>query len=162
MKPASVISCLWVPSAASSHLRNSARFHEIVEHIVEGIDGRRRVQRDAGLLAQRFDVLDCPVKMRAGFGMNGHDVRAGVGEGIEERIGRRDHQVDVERLPRVEAKRLHHARTDGEVGHKMAVHHVDMDPVGAGLVDRMHFLAELREVGGQDRRCDDWASHRPD
>ena len=36
----------------------------------------------------------------------------------------------------------------------MAVHDVDMDPVGAGGVDRAHLLAELGEIGGEDRRCD--------
>jgi hypothetical protein len=28
---------------------------------------------------------------------------------------------------------------------------VDVDPVGPGLVDRAHFLAEPGEIGGQDR-----------
>ena len=43
----------------------------------------------------------------------------------------------------------------------MAVHHVDVDPVGAGLVDRAHFLAELGEVGGQDRGGDERAAMAP-
>jgi hypothetical protein len=30
-----------------------------------------------------------------------------------------------------------------------------MDPVGAGGIERTHLLAELGEIGGQDRRCDD-------
>ena len=60
-------------------------------------------------------------------------------------------------LARVRPKRLHHRRADGEVGHEMAVHDVDVDPVGAGLVDRADFLAELGEVGGQDRRGDERA-----
>ena len=37
----------------------------------------------------------------------------------------------------------------------MAVHDIDMDPVGAGRIDRAHLLAELGEVGGEDRRRDD-------
>ena len=37
----------------------------------------------------------------------------------------------------------------------MAVHDVDVDPVGAGLVDRAHLLAEPGEIGGQDRGGDD-------
>jgi hypothetical protein len=36
----------------------------------------------------------------------------------------------------------------------MPVHDVDMDPIGAGLVDCAHFVAELGEVGGQDRWSD--------
>jgi hypothetical protein len=43
----------------------------------------------------------------------------------------------------------------------MTVHDIDMDPVGAGGIDRAHFLAELGEIGGEDRRGDDeWALHR--
>jgi len=30
----------------------------------------------------------------------------------------------------------------------MAVHDIDMNPIGAGGVDRAYFLAELCEVGG--------------
>ena len=41
----------------------------------------------------------------------------------------------------------------------MAVHHVDVDPVGAGRVDRAHFLAEPGEIGGQDRRGDERRGH---
>ena len=37
----------------------------------------------------------------------------------------------------------------------MPVHDIDMDPVGAGLVDRAHLLAELGKIGGEDRRGDD-------
>jgi hypothetical protein len=34
----------------------------------------------------------------------------------------------------------------------MPIHHIDMDPVGTGLIGRAHFLAELREVGGENGR----------
>ena len=70
--------------------------------------------------------------------------------------------MDVERLGGVRAERLHHGRADREVGHEMAVHHVDVDPVGAGFVDRAHFLAELGEVGGEDGGSDERGGHGPD
>ncbi len=88
--------------------------------------------------------------MRSGLDVDGHAVGAGLGESGEVGIGRRDHQVDVERLLRMWPDRLHHARPDGDVGHEMAVHDVDMDPVGAGGVDGVHFLAETGEIGGQN------------
>ena len=47
-----------------------------------------------------------------------------------------------------------HVRADRDIGHEMPVHHVDMDPVGAGRFDRAHFLAEPGEIGRQDRRRD--------
>ena len=84
-----------------------------------------------------------------------------LGEGLKIGIARRDHQVHVEHLFRVAANRLHHIRADGDVGNEMAVHDVDMDPVGAGGVNRPDFLAELGEIGGEDRRGDDERSlHR--
>ena len=55
---------------------------------------------------------------------------------------------------RVRAERLHDIGADGDVGHEMAVHHVDMDPVGAGRIDRAHLLAEPGEIGGKDRGRD--------
>ena len=53
------------------------------------------------------------------------------------------------------AQRLHHVGAEGDVRHEMPVHHVEMDPVGAGGLDRAHLLAQLGEVGGQDRRRDE-------
>ena len=67
-------------------------------------------------------------------------------------IDRRDHQMHVERFFRVRAERLHHGRSDGDVGHEMAVHHIDMDEIGACLLDGLDFRAQSREIGGQNRR----------
>ena len=99
--------------------------------------------------------------MRSGFGMHGDDIGARLGEGFEIRIARRDHQMHVENLLGVRAERLHHVGADGDVGHEMPVHHVDMDPVAARLVDGAHFLAQPREIGGENRwGNDDVAGHR--
>jgi hypothetical protein len=38
-------------------------------------------------------------------------------------------------------------RADGQVGHVMVVHHVEVNPVGAGADDLHHFFAEPGEVG---------------
>ena len=99
------------------------------------------------------------VKVRPGLGMDGDDVGPGLGEGVEEIVDRRNHQMDVERLGAVRAKRLHHRRADRQVGDEMPVHHVDVDPVGAGGVDRAHLLAEAGKIGGQDRRGNERAGH---
>ena len=37
----------------------------------------------------------------------------------------------------------------------MPVHHVEMDPVGAGRIDGADLFAELGEIRCQDRRRDD-------
>ena len=36
---------------------------------------------------------------------------------------------------------LHDSGADGNIGHKMAIHHVDVDPVGAGGLNRAYFFA---------------------
>ena len=116
---------------------------------------RAGIHGHAGLLAERADRLQRAVDMRAGFDMHGDDVGAGFGEGFEIGIARRDHQMHVERLLGVRPDRFDDVRADRNVRHEMAVHDVDMDPVGAGGIDRAHLLAELGEIGGQDRRRDD-------
>ena len=97
-------------------------------------------------LAERLDPLDRAMQMRPRLGMDGDDVRAGIGEVFQKGVDRRDHQMDVEGLGAVRTQRLHHARPDGDVGDEVPVHHVDMNPVGAGGVDRAHLLAESGKV----------------
>ncbi len=59
--------------------------------------------------------------------------------------------MHVERLPGVRPQRPHRVGSDGDVGHEMPVHDVHVDPIGARFVDRAYLLAELGEIGGQDR-----------
>ena len=55
---------------------------------------------------------------------------------VEQPVGIGDHQVDVERQPRVPRERRDHRRAEGQVGHEVAVHHVDVHEVGAaGFAD---------------------------
>ena len=75
---------------------------------------------------------------------------AGLGEGLEIGVAGRDHQVDVEHFLGVRAQRLHDRGSDSDVRDEMPVHHVDMNPVGAGGVDGAHLLAEPGEVGGEN------------
>jgi hypothetical protein len=106
----------------------------------------------AGLLAQRLDRLNRAVGVGPGLGVEGDDIGPGGGEGLQIGVDRRDHQVNVERLGGVRAQGLHHHRADRDVGDEVAVHHVDMDPVGPGGVNRAHFLAQAGKIGGEDRR----------
>ena len=57
---------------------------DLLEHIVEHLGRGRRIERHAGLLAQRLDPLDGAMEVRSGLGMDGDDVGAGLGEGVEE------------------------------------------------------------------------------
>ncbi len=118
---------------------------------LSGVDG---VSEHAGLLAEPADRGQRAVEMRAGFGVHGDDVGAGFGERLQIGIAGLDHQMDVEDLIAVRAQRLHDIGADGDVGHEMAVHHIDMDPVASGVVDCAHLFAEAREICRQDGRRD--------
>ena len=112
------------------------------------------IECDPRLLAERANGLQRAVQVRSRFDVNRDVITTGLSEGFEVRIARRDHQMGIEDLLRVRAHRLDDIGTVGDVRHEMAVHHVEVDPVGAPLIDGANLLAKLREVGGQDRRCD--------
>jgi len=48
------------------------------------------------------------------------------------------------------AKRLYDSRADGDIGNKMPVHNIDMDPVASRRINRAHFFAQPCKIGGQD------------
>ena len=60
---------------------------------------------------------------------------------------------------RVRAQRFADHRPDGQVRHVVVVHHVEVDPVGAGGDDGADLLAEAGEIGRQDRRGDQVWGH---
>jgi hypothetical protein len=88
---------------------------------------------------------------RAGLGLDQQMIGAGLGERREIALRLDDHQMNVERLCRRAADGLQHDGPDGDIGHEAAVHHIDMDPIGAGGVDGADLLAQSREIGRQYR-----------
>ena len=118
------------------------------------------IERDAGLLAERADRLQRAMQMRTGLGMDGDVIAAGFCKRLEIGVAGRDHQMRVKDLLGVRAHRLDDIRPVGNVGHEMPVHHVEMDPVGAGRVHGADFFAQLGEIRRQDRRRDDQGTRR--
>lgn len=72
-------------------------------------------------------------------------------ERVEEEVGVRDHQVRLEGETGDLAKRADKGRTHGKVGHELSVHHVNMDPVGAGCFSLRHLLTQAGEVSRENR-----------
>ena len=120
----------------------------------EGADRRRRIEDDARLDAERLDRVHRAVQVRQHFDVHRHHRRAGVRERLDVAVRVLDHQVHVERHPRDALERPHDRRADRDVRHEMAVHHVDVNEIGAAALDRRDRVAERREVGGEDRRRD--------
>ena len=84
------------------------------------------------------------------LGVNGDEVAARLGESLQEGIDGFDHQMTIEQLVGMAPQRGDDRRPEGDVGHVMPVHHVEMNPVRAGFVHGAHLFAELGEVGGED------------
>ena len=94
--------------------------------------------------------------MTAGVRVKADVVGAGIGKGGGQRIDRLHHQMHIDRhLAAIggDGMRLERAADHGaesQVGHVVVVHHVKMNPVGAGGDDVFDFLTQPGEVGRQD------------
>jgi hypothetical protein len=88
--------------------------------------------------------------MNASFLMDRNPVGTGFDEFGDEKIGMLDHQVAIERNFEVRAETLHHRRTYGEIGDKVAVHDVEMEDGTTARDGLFGVSGELSEVGGED------------
>ncbi len=84
--------------------------------------------------------------------MNGKDIGAGGGKLRNVTVGVFDHQMHVEGEVRHLAQGGNHRWADGDVGHEMTIHDIDMQIIGAAGCKGAYFLAETGEVGGEDGR----------
>ena len=132
---------------------------DFLDQVIEHLGRRAGIEHHARLLAERLDRLQRAMDVRPGFRVYGDDVRARFGEGFEIGIDRRDHQMHIERLRCVRAKRFHNCGADGDIGHIMPIHHVDVDPVRPGRIHGTHFFAEPGKIGRQDRGGDQGGGH---
>ena len=98
-----------------------------------------------------MDGLHRTVGMRPSLGMKRDDVGARRREIGQKRVNRADHQMHIEDLFCVRAQRLDDGGADRDVRHEMAVHHIDMDPIRTGDVNRAHFFTKPGKIGGQYR-----------
>jgi hypothetical protein len=69
-------------------------------------------------------------------------------------IGVLDHEMDVEREFRVLSNGRDDSRPERNVIDEMAVHDVEMQPIGAGLLGAVDLVLETGEVRGEDGRSD--------
>ena len=108
----------------------------------------------AGLAPELADVAERAVQVGAGLGVHDDDLAAGLDVLVHQLVGVHHHQVRLEGDVDVRPTGLDHVGPEGQVRHEHAVHHVELDPVDAGLLERDALLAEPGEVGRQDRRGD--------
>ena len=85
------------------------------------------------------------------LGLNEEVIGPRFGKRVEVAFGLDHHEMQVDGLFGRPPDRLYHDRTDGDIRHEPAVHHVDMNPIGARRVDGAHLFAKPRKIGRQDR-----------
>ena len=105
---------------------------DLVHHVVHQRQRRGRVEHQSGLAALLADQRQRAVHVAAGLRVEADVVGAGLGEHGHQLVHRLDHEVHVDGHRHVRADRRTDHRADGQVGHVVVVHHVEVDPVGAG------------------------------
>ena len=101
--------------------------------------------------------------MQVRAGLDVHADRVGAGARRSRRRSARARRSSGARRAAAWSRRFTASTTSGpdrDVRHEVAVHHVDVDPVGAGALDRRDLVGEAAEVGRQDRRRDHDACRR--
>ena len=78
--------------------------------------------------------------------MDGDIIRAGVDKHRDQYVRRRDHEMHIKRLVRMRAQSLYDIRSDGEIGHIMPVHHINMNHIRPGRVNIANSLTQSREI----------------
>src|SRR3990167_967295 len=129
---------------------------DVFDHPVQHIQLFGRVEHQAGLHALALDGLDAAVHMARSVWVEADVIGSRLGKAGGQGVHGRDHQVHVNRHRhagrrlgmRLEGTANHGA--EGQVGHVMVVHHVEMDPVRARVNDVFDLFPEAGEVGGQD------------
>jgi hypothetical protein len=109
-----------------------------------------RIEGYACSFSERANLLKGAVKMCTGLGVHRDDVGPGVGECLNIFLGFDDHEVDINHLLGRCADCFHDRRANRDVGHETAVHDIDVNPVGACLVDRLDFSLKTAKISGKD------------
>jgi hypothetical protein len=98
------------------------------------------------------DLLNGAVEMTAGFDVHRNMSGARSDECVDVALWFDDHEMTVERQIDGAAQRVDYRYPDADIRHEHAIHHIDVQPVGAGCGDFAHLLAETRKIGGKDGR----------
>src|SRR5512146_2450431 len=113
---------------------------------------RRRVDHHTRLRSEGPDVLKRAMQMDTGFLMHTDPVRSRIDKGWNEVVRPLDHQVNIQGHIDNLADRLHHRRSDRQVGDKMPIHYVEMQHGGPRRNSLADLFAQARKIGGKDGR----------
>ena len=143
----------FLPAKAGVHRHHQHHVNK-VEQLTDRAGRGAGVERHAAFHTLGADRLHGAVDMGGGLDMGNDHVGASGRVSLDIGVYRRDHQVHVHEGLYMRAERRHGGGAKGQVGDKMSVHHVHMHPITALGFDGLNLLAEIGEIGGQDRRGD--------
>ena len=125
---------------------------EVLEDVLQGVDGRMGIEGNACLHACRLDLLDGAVQMGGRLSVDGKDVGTRAGECLNVAFGLDNHQMDVQGFAGCLFYVLHNRQAVGDVGDENAVHDVEVEPIGIAAVDHFDVSAQMEEVGREQGR----------
>ncbi len=112
--------------------------------------GGRGVKGHAGLAPGGHNLLHRAVQMHAGLHMHGQQIRAGGDKGPHIALRRIHHQMHIQRQAGGLAHSLDDLRAKADVGHKAAIHHIQMDIIGTPGLGLADLLCQIAKIRGED------------
>jgi len=114
------------------------------------INPQRRARAQPGLA----NTLQHPVDVPGRLDMDGQGGGARIAKGFDGPFRVLDHQVDVEGELRVTPAVLDRAWAHRDRRDEVPIHHVEMHPIGTGLLQGGDLLTQPAEIGRKQRRRD--------
>jgi len=109
-----------------------------------GTDRRPQGQPEAAGLPPRLRGV------KVQLGVDGAQIRPRPGERFKVPKWFRDHEMDVQEGPGMGPDRFHERRAEGDVRHEVPVHHVEVENLGARLLQGSEGSRQRGEVGRKD------------
>ena len=124
------------------------------ERLKIGAEGRLGLDREPGPEPPRADLLQGAACVLHRLEVHDQVIRARLRELLEEAQRIRHHEVHVQGKRCELAHGADQDGAEGEVGHELPVHHVDVQEIGARARDGPDLILQPREIGGEDGGTD--------
>lgn len=86
--------------------------------------------------------------------MHDDEAATSLDESADQMVGLFDHQVSFERHRNRRTNRSDHVWPEREIWHEAAVHHVELNSIHTGFLQRMALVAQTGEIGRKHRGND--------
>src|SRR5215510_14997711 len=108
----------------------------------------------SSFIAEQLYYLNSAMQVPAGFDMHRQIIAPCLDKRWQEHVRLLDHEVDIERQIRHCVEGFDDRRPDGEIGHKVPVHDINVNQVSASGFDPADLFSQAGKISGEDRWCD--------